>query len=295
MEKKLKKVQRGAAVGFVLLKIMRILLIIAAVVLIAGLVFLAVVNENNLLQDVAQDGKLVFDLKDLELGQLGIERVPDIGGLVQDGVLTLDIRDAKLAVLMILGTAVLVLAAFYVLLLIAGNLFKHMKKEDTPFTTGNIRRLRLLGSLYIVFWACGIALGYFVGSEFIRRLALPGEKVTLGLNLSSLLIALLFFFLARLFSFGKAQGEALAAAVPAPVVPVQQPPVAPAAPMEPAPVVAPEPIPAPAAEPVVEPVVEPVAEPVVEPVAEPVVEPIAESFDEPIIESASEDPEAPEA
>ena len=286
--------QRGAAVGFVLLKIMRILLIIAAVVLIAGLVFLAVVNENNLLQDVAQDGKLVFDLKDLELGQLGIEKVPDIGGLVQDGVLTLDIRDAKLAVLMILGTAVLVLAALYVLLLIAGNLFKHMKKEDTPFTTGNIRRLRLLGSLYIVFWACGIALGYFVGSEFIRRLALPGDKVTIGLHLSSLLIALLFFFLARLFSFGKAQGEALAAAVA---------PVAPAAPIEPAPAVAPEPIPAPAAEPVVEPfvepvaepIVEPVAEPVVEPVAEPVVEPAAESFDEPIIESASEGPEAPEA
>ena len=58
MEKKLKKVQRGAAVGFVLLKIMRILLIIAAIVLIAALVFLAVVNENDLLQDVVQDGKL---------------------------------------------------------------------------------------------------------------------------------------------------------------------------------------------------------------------------------------------
>ena len=281
MEKKLKKVQRGAAVGFVLLKIMRILLIIAAVALIAGLVFLAVVNENNLLQDVAQDGKLVFDLKDLELGQLGIERVPDIGGLVQDGVLTLDLRDAKLAVLMILGTAVLVLAALYVLLLVAGNLFKHMKNEDTPFTTGNIRRLRLLGSLYIVFWACGIALGYFVGSEFIRRLALPGEKVTLGLHLSSLLIALLFFFLARLFSFGKAQGEALAAAVPAPVDPVAPvAPVTPVAPVEPVqetPVVLPEPEP--------EPVVEP------EPV-EPVAEPVEEVFEAPETPEEVREPEA---
>ena len=42
MEKKLKRVQRGASFGFVVLKILRILLIIAAVVMIAGLVFLAV-------------------------------------------------------------------------------------------------------------------------------------------------------------------------------------------------------------------------------------------------------------
>jgi hypothetical protein len=42
MEKRLKKVQRGASVGFVLLKILRILLIIVAVAMIAGLVFLAV-------------------------------------------------------------------------------------------------------------------------------------------------------------------------------------------------------------------------------------------------------------
>lgn len=301
MEKKLKKVQRGAAVGFVLLKILRILLIIIAVALIAGLVFLAVVNENNLLQDVAQDGKLVFDLKDLELDQLGIERVPDIGGLVQDGVLSLDLRDAKLALLMILGAAVLVLAALYVLLLVAGNLFKHMKQENTPFTSGNIRRLRLLGTLYIVFWACGIALSYFVGSEFIRRLALPSDKVSLSLNLSSLLIALLFFFVARIFSFGKSQGEALAAAAPAPVVPT------PVAPVQQAPVTIPEPAPEPIAEPIAESAAEPVVEPVAESieasvmepieasVAEPIVEPVIESFEEPIIESASEVPKAPEA
>ena len=317
MEKKLKKVQRGAAVGFVLLKILRILLIIAAVALIAGLVFLAVVNENDLLRDVAQDGKLVFDLKDLELGRLGIEKVPDIGGLVRDGVLSLDLRDAKLALLMVLGAAVLVLVALYVLLLVAGNLFKHMKQEDTPFTSGNIRRLRLLGTLYIVFWACGIALGYFVGSEFIRRLALPSDKVSLSLNLSSLLIALLFFFVARIFRFGKAQGEALAAAAPAPVVP------APVAPVQQAPVAVPEPVAefdaepvmAPVEEPIVEPVTEsleepvaefdaepvtesleePVAEPIAEPVGDPAVEPVTESFEEPVIEPAPEAPNAPEA
>ena len=273
MEKKLKKVQRGAAVGFVLLKILRILLIIAVVALIAGLVFLAVVNENDLLKDVAQDGKLVFDLKDLELGQLGIEKVPDIGGLVKDGVLSLDLRDAKLALLMILGAAVLVLAALYVLLLVAGNLFKHMKKEDTPFTVGNIRRLRLLGALYIVFWACGIALSYFLASEFIRRLALQGEKVTLSLNLSSLLIALLFFFVACLFSFGKAQGEALQALQPAPVpvpAPVHEVPAASVVPA--APVPEPEPIP------------EDIAGPIVEPAGEPIVDPIVESVEEPVAE-----------
>ena len=240
MEKKLKKVQRGAAVGFVLLKIMRILLIIAAIVLIAALVFLAVVNENDLLQDVVQDGKLVFDLKELELGQVGIEKVPDIGGLIQDGVLTLDLRDAKLSLLMLLGAALLALIAVYVLLLVAGNLF--------------------------VFWVCGIALGYFIGSEFIRRLALPLDKVNLSLNLSSLLVALIFFFLARLFSFGKAQGEALkslqttqAATIAAPAqAPVYQDPVIPVAPVVPA---APA---APAPEPVIEPIPEPAAEPVVE-------------------------------
>ena len=247
MEKRLKKVQRGASVGFVLLKILRILLIIAAVAMIAGLVFLAVVNENDLPLDAVKDGKLIIDMQDLDLSQVGLDKVPNIGGLIQDNVLTLDLRDAKLALLLLVGAGVLALVGLYILLLVGGNLFKHMKNEDTPFTSGNIRRLRLLGSLYIVFWVCGLAMSYFVGSEFIRRLALPSDKVSLSLNLSSLLVALLFFFAARIFSFGKAQGEALAAQPVAGFVPEPEP-----APVEPAPVA----VPAPAPEPVVEPAAE---------------------------------------
>ena len=255
MEKRRIKVQRGAGVGFVVLKILRILLIIVAVVLIAGLVILAVVNENDLKLDAVQDGKLVVDIQELNLGPVGLEKVPDVGGLIQNGVLTLDLRDAKLAILMLLGAAVLALVAVYVLLLVAGNLFKHIKREDTPFTTGNIRRLRLLGSLHIVFWACGIALGYFVGSEFVRRLALPVDRINLSLNITSLLVALVFFFLARIFSFGKAQGEALQEAQALPVAPVA-----------PEPATTPEPVPVAPVAPVAEP--EPEPEPVIEPVVE---------------------------
>ena len=279
MEKKLKRVQRGAAVGFVVLKILRILLIIAAVVLIAALVVLAVVNENDLPLEAVKDGKLVLEMKDLNLGQLGIDKVPDIGGLVQNGVLTLDLRDAKLAILMLLGAAVLALAATYVLLLVAGKLFKHIKKEDTPFTTGNVRRLRLLGILHIVFWAGGIVLGYFIAAEFVRRLALPMEKVNLSLNLGALLISLIYFFLARVFSYGKAQGDALQEYQAMPVV-------------EPEPVPAPEPAPvyvAPAPEPA--PMPEPEPEPMLEPEPEPIVKPLPE---EAPAEKPIEAPEAPE-
>ncbi len=268
MEKKLKRVQRGAGVGFVLLKILRILLIIAAVILITALVVLAVVNENDLPLDAVKDGKLIIEMQDLDLGQLGMDKVPDIGGLVKDGVLTLDLRDAKLVLLMLLGVGVLSLAAVYVLLLVAGKIFKHMKAEDTPFTSGNVHRLRLLGTLLLIFWACGIALSYFVGSEIIRRLALPTNKVSLSLSLSSVLVALLFFFLARVFSFGKAQGEALRVAAPAPE---PEP--------EPLPEPEPEPLPEPEPEPIPEPVPEPIPEP--EPVAEPepAAEPEAEAVD----------------
>ena len=279
MEKKLKKVQNGAAVGFVVLKILRILLIIAAVVLIAALVVRAVVNENDLPLEAVKDGKLVLEMKDLNLGQLGIDKVPDIGGLVQNGVLTLDLRDAKLAILMLLGAAVLALAATYVLLLVAGKLFKHIKKEDTPFTTGNVRRLRLLGILHIVFWAGGIVLGYFIAAEFVRRLALPMEKVNLSLNLGALLISLIYFFLARVFSYGKAQGDALQEYQAMPVV-------------EPEPVPAPEPAPvyvAPAPEPA--PMPEPEPEPMLEPAPEPIVKPLPE---EAPAEKPIEAPEAPE-
>ena len=279
MEKKLKKVQNGAAVGFVVLKILRILLIIAAVVLIAALVVLAVVNENDLPLEAVKGGKLVLEMKDLNLGQLGIDKVPDIGGLVQNGVLTLDLRDAKLAILMLLGAAVLALAATYVLLLVAGKLFKHIKKEDTPFTTGNVRRLRLLGILHIVFWAGGIVLGYFIAAEFVRRLALPMEKVNLSLNLGALLISLIYFFLARVFSYGKAQGDALQEYQAMPVV-------------EPEPVPAPEPAPvyvAPAPEPA--PMPEPEPEPMLEPEPEPIVKPLPE---EAPAEKPIEAPEAPE-
>ena len=279
MEKKLKKVQRGAGFGFVLLKILRILLIIVAVVLIVSLVVLAVVNENDLPLEAVKDGKLVLEMKDLNLGQLGIDKVPDIGGLVQNGVLTLDLRDAKLAILMLLGAAVLALAATYVLLLVAGKLFKHIKKEDTPFTTGNVRRLRLLGILHIVFWAGGIVLGYFIAAEFVRRLALPMEKVNLSLNLGALLISLIYFFLARVFSYGKAQGDALQEYQAMPVV-------------EPEPVPAPEPAPvyvAPAPEPA--PMPEPEPEPMLEPEPEPIVKPLPE---EAPAEKPIEAPEAPE-
>ena len=277
MEKKLKRVQRGAAVGFVLLKILRILLIIAFVALIAGLVFLAVANENDLPLNAVKDGKLVIDMQTLDLSQLNLDKIPNIGGLVQDGVLTLDLKDAKLAVLMLMGVAVLALIAVYVLLLVAGKIFKHIKKEDTPFTAGNIRRLRLLGILYLIFWACGVALSYFVGSELIRRLALPGDKINLSLNLSSLLVALIFFFLARVFSFGKAQGEALQAleSEPEPVdEPVYEAPVcqAPAAVPEPEPEPEPKPEPKPEPEPVAEehaPVVEAAPEEAAEPAVAP--------------------------
>ena len=257
MEKKLKKVQRGAAVGFVVLKILRILLIICAVAMIAGLVALAVVNENDLPLEAVKDGKLVIEMQDLS--QVGLDKVPIIGGLVKNGVLSLDLKDAKLALMLLVAAGILVLAGAYVLLLVAGKLFKHMKTEDTPFTNGNVRRLRLLGVLYIVFWVFGIALSYFVGVEFLRRLALPSDEITLSLNLSSLLVALLFFFLARVFNFGKAQGEALEAYLPAPEPePVPEPVYQ--APAEPKPVVAPEPV----AEPEPAPFADPVATPVEE-------------------------------
>ena len=112
--------------------------------------------------------------------------------------------------------------------------------------------------MYIVFWVCGMVLSYFVGSEVIRRLTLPTDRVSISLNLMSLVIALIFFFLARVFSFGKAQGDALQASKPAPE-PVYEAPVAapvyaaPAAvqeaePVKPEPVFTPEPEPIPAPE-----------------------------------------------
>ena len=181
MEKKLKKVQRGAGFGFVLLKILRILLIIVTVLLIVSLVVLVV--------------------------------------------------------MLLVGAGILALAATYVLMLIAGNLFKHMKKEDTPFTAGNVARLRLLGVFHIVYWACGIALSYFVTMELVRRLSLPVSETSINLNISSFLLSLLYFFLARVFNFGKAQGEALQEYLPAPA-PVPEFEAEPAPAVEPAPVYA---------------------------------------------------------
>lgn len=244
MEKKLKRVQNGAAFGFVVLKILRILLIVVAVALVAALVTLAVVNENDLPIDGIQDGKLMLDLESLDLGEIGLDKFLDLKGM-----LDLDLRDVKLVVLMLIGVAILAIAAAYVLLLTAGRLFKHIKNEETPFTTGNVRRLRLLGVFHILLWACGIALSYFVSMEIIRRLALPTGDVRLSLNLSALLLSLVYFFLARVFSFGKAQGDALREYLPAP---------------EPAP----EPMPEPESEPAPKPLYhEPIPEPA--PVAEP--------------------------
>ena len=239
MEKKLKKVQRGAAFGFVVLKILRILLIIGAVIMIAGLVALAVVNENDLPLEGVTDGKLLVDLEKLDLNEIGLDRFMDL-----KGVLNLDLRDAKLAVMLLVGVGILALAASYVLLLIAGKLFKHMKSEDTPFTAGNVARLRLLGVFHIVFWACGIALSYFVTMELVRRLSLPVSETSINLNIGSLLLSLVYFLLARVFNFGRGQGEALQAYQPAPAPPpVQHAPK----PLYQEPIAPPEPAPAPAA------------------------------------------------
>ncbi len=270
MEKKLKRVQRGAGFGFVVLKILRILLIVCAVLMIGSLIFLALYNENNLPLENIHDGLLTLDFS-----QFGISGIPQIGSLIEDGVLKVELKDLKLVLMMAVGAGLLVLVAAYVLLLVAGNLFKHIKKEDTPFTAGNVRRLRLLGTLYIVFWVCGMVLSYFVGSEVIRRLTLPTDRVSISLNLMSLVIALIFFFLARVFSFGKAQSDALAAAAPVPVAEPAPAPVyvAPQQPVYQAPVVTPEPA-TPAQEPLAAPEAVPAAESV--PVAETVEEPTEE-------------------
>ena len=264
MEKKLKKVQRGAAVGYVILKILRILLIIAAVVLIAGLVVLAVVNENDLPLEGVENGRLALDLQSLDLSKLGLENLFKV-----DGVLNLDLRDVKLVVLMLMGVGMLALAITYVLLLVAGKLFKHMKEENTPFTVGNVRRLRLLGVFHIIIWAGGIALSYFVTTEIIRRLALPADKVMLNLNVTALLLSLIYFLLARVFSFGQAQGDALQKYLPAPE---------------------PEPVPEPAPAPELEPVAEPAPKPLYQ---ETIQEPEPELA--PVTEAAPADVEPPAA
>ena len=263
MEKKLKKVQRGAAFGFVVLKILRILLIILALVAVIALVISALYDVNKLPLDNVENGFLTLDFS-----QFGITGLPKVGELIQDGVLKVELTDLKLVIVMLLSALLLVLAAVYVLLLVAGNLFKHIKAEDTPFTRGNARRLRLLGALFIVFWLCGMVLSYFLGSQIVQQLALPTDRVSIAVNLLPLGIGLVFFFLAAVFTFGRAQGEALSAQAPAPEPePVPEPAYEPPA----APVVLPEPEPVPDAE--VEPVEEPVEMPaeathVFEPMAE---------------------------
>lgn len=263
MEKKLKKVQRGAAFGFVVLKILRILLIILALVAVIALVISALYDVNKLPLDNVENGFLTLDFS-----QFGITGLPKVGELIQDGVLKVELTDLKLVIVMLLSAALLVLAAVYVLLLVAGNLFKHIKAEDTPFTRGNARRLRLLGALFIVFWLCGMVLSYFLGSQIVQQLALPTDRVSIAVNLLPLGIGLVFFFLAAVFTFGRTQGEALSAQAPAPEPePVPEPAYEPPA----APVVLPEPEPVPDAE--VEPVEEPVEMPaeathVFEPMAE---------------------------
>ena len=270
MEKKLKKVQRGAAFGFVVLKILRILLIILALVAVIALVISALYDVNKLPLDNVENGFLTLDFS-----QFGITGLPKVGELIQDGVLKVELKDLKLVIVMLLSALLLVLAAVYVLLLavyvlllVAGNLFKHIKAEDTPFTRGNARRLRLLGALFIVFWLCGMVLSYFLGSQIVQQLALPTDRVSIAVNLLPLGIGLVFFFLAAVFTFGRAQGEALSAQAPAPEPePVPEPAYEPPA----APVVLPEPEPVPDAE--VEPVEEPVEMPaeathVFEPMAE---------------------------
>ena len=234
MEKKLKKVQRGAAFGFVVLKILRILLIILALVAVIALVISALYDVNKLPLDNVENGFLTLDFS-----QFGITGLPKVGELIQDGVLKVELTDLKLVIVMLLSAALLVLAAAYVLLLVAGNLFKHIKAEDTPFTRGNARRLRLLGALFIVFWLCGMVLSYFLGSQIVQQLALPTDRVSIAVNLLPLGIGLVFFFLAAVFTFGRAQGEALSAQAPAPEpAPEPEPAYEPPA----APVVLPEPV-----------------------------------------------------
>ena len=267
MEKKLKKVQRGAAFGFVVLKILRILLIILALVVVIALVVSALYDVNKLPLDNVENGFLTLDFS-----KFGITGLPKVGELIQDGVLKVELTDLKLVIVMLLSALLLVLAAVYVLLLVAGNLFKHIKAEDTPFTRGNARRLRLLGALFIAFWLCGMVLSYFLGSQIVRQLALPTDRVSIAVNLVPLGIGLVFFFLAAVFTFGRTQGEALSALTPAPEPePAYEPPTAP--------VILPEPEPAADAE--AEPAEEPVAEPAELPVDLPpkpaqVFEPMAE-------------------
>ena len=100
MEKKLKKVQRGAAFGFVVLKILRILLIILALVAVIALVISALYDVNKLPLDNVENGFLTLDFS-----QFGITGLPKVGELIQDGVLKVELKDLKLVIVMLLSAA----------------------------------------------------------------------------------------------------------------------------------------------------------------------------------------------
>lgn len=250
MDKKVKKIQTGAAIGFVVLKILRIILIVCMVLAVAALVVEALINENNLQGTLVHNGVITWDFT-----QMGVS-VPDVGGLIQDGVLRLEAKDFKLVIMLLTAVALIVLAAAYALLLVAGFLFKNMKNEETPFTRKNVRLLRLLAILGLVFWLGGIVLGYFAMSEIIRRLSLDIHSITIRFDLTTLGVCLLFFLLANIFNYGRAKEEDLKAAnaalalmqTPAPA-PAPAPVYVAPAPEEPAPemadpVIVPEPAPA---------------------------------------------------
>lgn len=233
MDKKLMSVQKGAKAGFVIVKILRILLIVAMVLLIGCMVAVSFVSEKEWVNKYVTNGDFSLDL--------GGFKLQNWGTLIQNGNLTVNLSELKLAIVSVCGCATAALLLVYVEFLLIGSVFKHMKTEETPFTKGNAKRLRVLGLLYFIFMAAGAVLQYLVAASVTKRLGLGSNSFNISLNLVDICWGLLAFFLASLLDFGRLQGEKLASlgtpaytqpAAPADIVEpaaVEEAPAAPAA------------------------------------------------------------------
>lgn len=239
MDEKLKKLHGLSHAMDIVLKVLRILMIVGMSLLLVVAIVLYALPVNKLLGEMggliftipqegaslptpdldsdtpAVVGELLDEMNDVlgelpagsySLSELGDSVTGSEGASVWSTLLgSIDWqRVVRIAATFVL-LSLLIAGVLYAILLFAGKVFHAMRTQDSPFTRGNVKNLKVVGFLMIGYIGAKCLVSTIISAILLSALqSVSNVNVNFGLNISfaDVVFTLVFFCLALVFDYG---------------------------------------------------------------------------------------------
>ncbi len=205
------KINKLGKVGYVICKVGRILMIIAAVACLVGAILMCFVPKEAVKFELISKNSVVLHLDDnadfiktfdldtedalLKIGEHSYQIVMD----EEDASLTSKTVFYLSSLKWVLFAAVVAIGVFYVALYFAGKLCEQFKNCNTPFTEGIAKGLTTLAWSMIPL----CLIGNFMQAVCVAVFGGDAD-IVLGVNLATVLLILCMFMLSFIFKYGAA-------------------------------------------------------------------------------------------